>query len=188
MPVVGTAALTKFADHVFDGSRTKIADFPARRVSPMRLKKIEWPTLQVPLTFVLGKGGVGKTTISAALGFSTRKKKQWSGSNLFGRSRPVSGRYFSKGNRRQSCIGSWRFTISRVGDGFSCDFHPVGAGSRIGHRKCYRSRSFRNPPGPVFRKAIALGTSGDCSSRIGRSHGNFSRSRFAWKPLATTRN
>jgi arsenite-transporting ATPase len=73
--LVGIAALTKFADHVFGGSELKWR--PAgRKVIPVRLKKVEWPTLQVPLTFVLGKGGVGKTTISAALGFSTRKRKK----------------------------------------------------------------------------------------------------------------
>ncbi len=74
-PIVGVAALSKFADHVFGGSELKLR-IPNKKVIAIRLKKVEWPTLQVPLTFVLGKGGVGKTTISAALGFSTRKGKQ----------------------------------------------------------------------------------------------------------------
>ncbi|HEV7219024.1 MAG TPA: ArsA family ATPase [Terriglobales bacterium] len=77
IPIAGAAVVKKFADHVFGG-----ADFalrlPKRKVRPAPLKRVEWPTLQAPLTFVLGKGGVGKTTISAALGFSTRKKKRHS--------------------------------------------------------------------------------------------------------------
>ncbi len=77
VPIVGTTALTKFSDHVFTGSQLNLA-IPGKSAKPVRLRKVEWPILQAPLTFVLGKGGVGKTTISAALGFSTRKKKRWS--------------------------------------------------------------------------------------------------------------
>ena len=74
-PLVGVKVLSAFADHVFEGNRLKLQP-TAPRVADVRLKKTVWPTLTVPLNFVLGKGGVGKTTVSAALGVSTRKEKQ----------------------------------------------------------------------------------------------------------------
>ena len=74
-PLVGVKALSAFADHVFEGKRLKLQP-PATRVVDVRLKKVAWPTLNVPLNFVLGKGGVGKTTVSTALGVSTRKGKK----------------------------------------------------------------------------------------------------------------
>jgi len=42
----------------------------------MRLLASKWPVLKTPLTMVVGKGGVGKTTISAALSFNTRAKSK----------------------------------------------------------------------------------------------------------------
>jgi arsenite/tail-anchored protein-transporting ATPase len=72
IPLVGLRALSAFGDHVFEGKALKLR-LPAKTVVGVRLKKIAWPALTVPLSFVLGKGGVGKTTISAALGVSTRK-------------------------------------------------------------------------------------------------------------------
>jgi arsenite-transporting ATPase len=42
----------------------------------MRLLVSKWPALNTPLTMVVGKGGVGKTTISAALSFNTRAKSK----------------------------------------------------------------------------------------------------------------
>ncbi len=74
-PLVGVKALSAFADQVFDGKALKLRP-PPKRAIDVRLKKVAWPTLAVPLSFVLGKGGVGKTTISAALGVSTRKGKR----------------------------------------------------------------------------------------------------------------
>jgi arsenite-transporting ATPase len=74
LPLVGITALTKFGDHVFAGRELKLPSAGAK-LRPVRLEKVKWPALDVPLTFVLGKGGVGKTTISAALGFTTRKRK-----------------------------------------------------------------------------------------------------------------
>ena len=74
-PLVGVKALSAFADQVFEGKALKLRP-PPKNVADIRLKKVAWPTLAVPLSFVLGKGGVGKTTISAALGVSTRKGKR----------------------------------------------------------------------------------------------------------------
>ncbi len=74
-PVVGVSILTKFANHVFGGAELKLRP-NGDKVREPKLKKADWPILQVPLTFILGKGGVGKTTISAALGFDTRKRSE----------------------------------------------------------------------------------------------------------------
>jgi arsenite-transporting ATPase len=70
-PIMGPAALASFAEHVFAGKRLKY-DVPSPRSRAVRLERTTWPALDVPLSLVLGKGGVGKTTVSAALGFNTR--------------------------------------------------------------------------------------------------------------------
>lgn len=70
-PILGTADLAAFGQHVFSRTRLRVAS-PAPKSAPIKLKETRWPSLEVPLSFVLGKGGVGKTTISASLGFCTR--------------------------------------------------------------------------------------------------------------------
>ena len=74
-PVVGISGLAAFAAHVFDGKPMKWK--PRTPKAPeMRLLASKWPVLKTPLTLVVGKGGVGKTTISAALSFNTRAKSK----------------------------------------------------------------------------------------------------------------
>jgi arsenite-transporting ATPase len=46
-----------------------------KRVREVEIDATEWPTLTTPLTLTVGKGGVGKTTVSAALAFHQRKNK-----------------------------------------------------------------------------------------------------------------
>lgn len=72
-PIVGPASLKLFGDHVFSGKRLVLKTQPPRITAP-RFVPVDWPTLENPLSLVLGKGGVGKTTVSAALGFRTRAK------------------------------------------------------------------------------------------------------------------
>ena len=71
-PVLGAANLQEFARQVFCGRRTA----PRLPVPPLapepRLRSRPWPALDTRLTLVLGKGGVGKTTVSASLGFHSR--------------------------------------------------------------------------------------------------------------------
>jgi arsenite/tail-anchored protein-transporting ATPase len=70
-PVLGLDGLRQFAAHVF--SRKPLASRSAvPQTKSVKLVRAKWPVLTTPLTLVLGKGGVGKTTISAALGFHTR--------------------------------------------------------------------------------------------------------------------
>ncbi len=65
-PILGVPQLRGLAVHIFDGKSLPEPTPPKSSASP-RLKKVKWPALQRPLTLTLGKGGVGKTTISAAL-------------------------------------------------------------------------------------------------------------------------
>jgi arsenite-transporting ATPase len=77
-PILGGGLLEKFGEHVFSGTPFKAKpNFPkakAKTKPKVAFAPAEWPKLQAPLSFVLGKGGVGKTTISAALGFSCRER------------------------------------------------------------------------------------------------------------------
>ncbi len=73
-PIMGVEALRSFGAHVFDGKRLPNST-RAKPAKPARFKlePADWPTLASPLTLTLGKGGVGKTTISAALAYHHRK-------------------------------------------------------------------------------------------------------------------
>ncbi len=73
-PILGTAALQLFGAHIFEGrklSRKVVAKAP-KSPAP-QFKAANWPALTTPLTLTVGKGGVGKTTISAALAFHHRR-------------------------------------------------------------------------------------------------------------------
>jgi len=72
-PILGTAALLAFGTHIFEGKKLprKVLAKPPKAPQP-RLETASWPLLATPLTLTVGKGGVGKTTISAALAFHHR--------------------------------------------------------------------------------------------------------------------
>ncbi|HEV2115012.1 MAG TPA: TRC40/GET3/ArsA family transport-energizing ATPase, partial [Terriglobales bacterium] len=75
VPVEGTDALYVFAQQVFSRKRVPVPDAPPPRAPELRLRRVWWPTLDAKLTLVLGKGGVGKTTFSAGLGFRSRRAR-----------------------------------------------------------------------------------------------------------------
>jgi len=64
--------LQAFGDHVFAGKRFSWGGVSKPKPREVRLSRLDWPIMDRSLSMVLGKGGVGKTTISAALGFNTR--------------------------------------------------------------------------------------------------------------------
>ena len=74
-PILGAAALAAFGEHVFAGKRLKYALRPPH-TPPTPLKRTKWPAAEGRLAFVLGKGGVGKTTTAAALALRTRRHSQ----------------------------------------------------------------------------------------------------------------
>lgn len=65
-PVLGVAALRAMAAHVFDRKKLNVRRAPGR-VPNLKFQPASWPELAVPLSLTVGKGGVGKTTISAGL-------------------------------------------------------------------------------------------------------------------------
>jgi arsenite-transporting ATPase len=81
--VIGTLELRKFAERVFSGrkqdpreSAPPVKNPAKRKTVGIKLSHAEWPLLDTPLSFVLGKGGVGKTTVSAGLGFQFRRSSR----------------------------------------------------------------------------------------------------------------
>jgi arsenite/tail-anchored protein-transporting ATPase len=77
-PIMATDGLRNFAEHVF--ARRKLAAARGKikgpNASDVALMRAEWPVLATPLSFVVGKGGVGKTTVSAGLGLRCRAKSK----------------------------------------------------------------------------------------------------------------
>ncbi|HUS18795.1 MAG TPA: ArsA family ATPase [Terriglobales bacterium] len=74
-PIMGAKMLAQFADHVFAQKKLRL---PAKtsgssRGAKITLKAVKWPAVNASLGFTLGKGGVGKTTISASLAFHERE-------------------------------------------------------------------------------------------------------------------
>jgi arsenite-transporting ATPase len=76
-PILGVDALRRFGTHVFAGEKLP-ASVPVKppKHASVSLEKARWPALTTPLTLTAGKGGVGKTTISAALAFHHRHIKK----------------------------------------------------------------------------------------------------------------
>ncbi len=72
-PILGLAALRAFGAHVFATKKLPAA-IRARppKHAALELKRATWPRLTTPLTLTLGKGGVGKTTVSAAFAVHQR--------------------------------------------------------------------------------------------------------------------
>ena len=73
-PLVGARQLQRFGDVVFAGGSANLAAPPPKATLKCKLKfaKAKWPAPETRLSFTLGKGGVGKTTVTAALAFHTR--------------------------------------------------------------------------------------------------------------------
>src|SRR5438105_14557757 len=71
-PLAGAEELAKFGAHVFAGQRAPAPRLPKSAAVEIGLREIRWPRLSTPLSLTVGKGGVGKTTISAALACQQR--------------------------------------------------------------------------------------------------------------------
>jgi arsenite-transporting ATPase len=79
-PVLGAAQLHDFGRHIFEGKALRLVSKPPSVARQVGLQRVAWPQLKTRITWTSGKGGVGKTTISAALAVHQRQKS---------RSRPV---------------------------------------------------------------------------------------------------
>jgi arsenite-transporting ATPase len=72
-PLLGATQLRRFGAVVFAGGRAKLFAPPPRAPKhKLRFIRSEWPVAETRLSFTLGKGGVGKTTVTAALAFRSR--------------------------------------------------------------------------------------------------------------------
>ena len=72
-PILGLASLRHFGSHVWEGRRMRSVVNPPQ-AAPVKLQPASWPLLLTPLTLTIGKGGVGKTTVSAALAYHHRSQ------------------------------------------------------------------------------------------------------------------
>ncbi|HLJ28288.1 MAG TPA: ArsA family ATPase [Candidatus Angelobacter sp.] len=72
-PILGIELLRRFGAVVFQNRSSKLAinppSLPGKR---LKFTPQAWPVAAVPLSFTVGKGGVGKTTTTAALAFHSR--------------------------------------------------------------------------------------------------------------------
>jgi arsenite/tail-anchored protein-transporting ATPase len=74
-PLLGTELLRRFGEAVFErASRRLAAEAPKSRT--IKMHRTNWPVNCSPLSFTVGKGGVGKTTVTAALAFHTRAEEK----------------------------------------------------------------------------------------------------------------
>lgn len=73
-PILGTQALRAFGRHVFDRQKfTAKIPFPSHKnLRKPQFEAADWPAQAPEMTFTLGKGGVGKTTVSTGLAFTLR--------------------------------------------------------------------------------------------------------------------
>ena len=76
-PILGTTALKAFGKHVFDreklGSAKLFAPPVMAKKRELEFAPVNWPREAAELTLTLGKGGVGKTTVSSGLALTLRK-------------------------------------------------------------------------------------------------------------------
>ena len=76
-PLLGANVLRKFGDVVFGGRALKLAvRLPQGGRKNLKFTKADWPAAETRLAFTVGKGGVGKTTATAALAFRARVADQ----------------------------------------------------------------------------------------------------------------
>ncbi|HEY6349807.1 MAG TPA: ArsA family ATPase [Candidatus Angelobacter sp.] len=72
-PVLGVDLLRRFGKAVFENRLSGLnADPPPPAKGSLKMKKVAWPVAEAQLSFTVGKGGVGKTTTTAALAFHLR--------------------------------------------------------------------------------------------------------------------
>ncbi len=70
-PILGLTLLGHFGASIFDRARVRLESKPPSTRN-LKLKESDWPAASTSLSFTVGKGGVGKTTTTAALAFHTR--------------------------------------------------------------------------------------------------------------------
>jgi arsenite/tail-anchored protein-transporting ATPase len=76
-PLLGASQLQRFGDAVFGKGHSNLAaPPPSSSKHKLKFARTQWPEAKTRLSFTLGKGGVGKTTITAALAFHSRSLRK----------------------------------------------------------------------------------------------------------------
>ena len=73
-PIIGTANLLRFGEHVFDDKPLRLQTARLKRTGGVGFEAEEWPIAKTQITLTIGKGGVGKTTISGGLAYASRRQ------------------------------------------------------------------------------------------------------------------
>lgn len=74
-PISGISELRVFGAHIFAHKKLRLPTAKIRVSKLPELKQEPWPLPGAQLTLTVGKGGVGKTTVSAGLAFRVRQEK-----------------------------------------------------------------------------------------------------------------
>jgi len=75
-PILGVELLGNFGRRVFDNRAARLEmNPPSSRAGKLKFNRRQWPVASSQLTFTVGKGGVGKTTTTAALAFHARSQE-----------------------------------------------------------------------------------------------------------------
>ncbi|HWC15556.1 MAG TPA: TRC40/GET3/ArsA family transport-energizing ATPase, partial [Terriglobales bacterium] len=72
-PIIGADNLRDFGEHVFTGKPLRLKTPHPQRTDQINFKASDWPVVKTQLALTLGKGGVGKTTISGGLAYTYRQ-------------------------------------------------------------------------------------------------------------------
>jgi arsenite/tail-anchored protein-transporting ATPase len=75
VPIIGAENLGRFGEHVFGEKPLRLEMTRPKRTAPVKFEEVKWPVSQTQLTLTVGKGGVGKTTISGGLAYSRRQQR-----------------------------------------------------------------------------------------------------------------
>jgi arsenite/tail-anchored protein-transporting ATPase len=74
-PIIGIDDLRAFGQHVFAGSTLKLKNLHPRPARKVKFEACEWPLAKTRISLTLGKGGVGKTTVSGGLAYTHRRRR-----------------------------------------------------------------------------------------------------------------
>jgi len=75
-PILGVELLRNFGRRVFENRPARLdMNPPSSRAGKLKFSRRQWPIASSQLTFTVGKGGVGKTTTTAALAFRARSQE-----------------------------------------------------------------------------------------------------------------
>jgi arsenite-transporting ATPase len=80
VPILGAKNLLEFGRHVFEDKPLRVKEMSVARHSSkknaVKFVRTQWPVTKTQLTFTLGKGGVGKTTISGGLAYVRKQRNK----------------------------------------------------------------------------------------------------------------